>query len=475
MLRSLLCIASLAAVEAHGHMVEPLPKQPEALYWYQVGCAIGCTCTGGGKENYPSLSSLDCAKPATPRLPTSAITFNAENTSPRGAWNQFMPWRAPGTSQPLDSCGIASGFLPTAKVQYPHKFAAPSIVQGMKGTALPYGTAATWRPGATVNASFTLIVNHGGGYQYRVCKLEDESTAVSEACFEESPLKFADTKHTVRFSDTAGGGEVEIDAVDVTQGVHPAGYAWRRLPLPACNCDSGYGCSPNGTKVGGGDFAAAYTSTGKPYGACPTGLQFAPGHLADGTWPGGYGYYVGDITRTSGPGGAKASGGGYDKTEGSSTGGATKGAGASSGASATCSTAQSEAACKAASSDCKWHASAAKTVCYYADPNSGGSKGRRLQDFSGATGTYTEMPPNWVLVDRLVAPVVEGRYVLQWRWDNDQTPQIWTTCADVVVAAERVQWWWIAVSVLAVGLAVVAVVVVCRAIKRSRAKAAPAA
>jgi len=26
-----------------------------------------------------------------------------------------------------------------------------------------------------------------------------------------------------------------------------------------------------------------------------------------------------------------------------------------------------------------------------------------------------------------------GSYVLQWRWDNEQTPQVWTTCADIEV------------------------------------------
>ena len=128
-----------------------------------------------------------------------------------------------------------------------------------------------------------------------------------------------------------------------------------------------------------------------------------------------------------------------------------------------------------AKAGCKWHASATKTVCYYADPSSSGDKGRRLQDFSGATGTYTEKVPNWVIVDRLVAPVVEGRYVLQWRWDNDQTPQIWTTCSDVIVTAESasLQWWWVVVPVLSAGLAVAAVVVAAKAIRRSRGKATP--
>ena len=33
---------------SHGTMTEPVPRQPEPLFWYQVGCMIGCTCSGGG-------------------------------------------------------------------------------------------------------------------------------------------------------------------------------------------------------------------------------------------------------------------------------------------------------------------------------------------------------------------------------------------------------------------------------------------
>ena len=35
------------------------------------------------------------------------------------------------------------------------------------------------------------------------------------------------------------------------------------------------------------------------------------------------------------------------------------------------------------------------------------------------------------------APTELGSYVLQWRWDNEQTPQVWTTCADINVVARK--------------------------------------
>ena len=52
----------------HGVMMEPVPRQPEPLYWYQVGCMIGCTCSGGGKEQYPTLGGVNCKTPGTPTL-----------------------------------------------------------------------------------------------------------------------------------------------------------------------------------------------------------------------------------------------------------------------------------------------------------------------------------------------------------------------------------------------------------------------
>lgn len=40
---------------------------------------------------------------------------------------------------------------------------------------------------------------------------------------------------------------------------------------------------------------------------------------------------------------------------------------------------------------------------------------------------------DWVIVDRVRAPAQAGEYVLRWRWDVEQNPQIWTHCADLVV------------------------------------------
>lgn len=41
----------------------------------------------------------------------------------------------------------------------------------------------------------------------------------------------------------------------------------------------------------------------------------------------------------------------------------------------------------------------------------------------------------WTLVDRVKIPdaLEPGEYVVSWRWDCEQTPQVWNSCADVTV------------------------------------------
>eukprot|EP00746_Dinoflagellata_sp_MGD_P036263 gnl/MRDRNA2_/MRDRNA2_18697_c0_seq1.p1 gnl/MRDRNA2_/MRDRNA2_18697_c0~~gnl/MRDRNA2_/MRDRNA2_18697_c0_seq1.p1 ORF type:complete len:485 (+),score=83.95 gnl/MRDRNA2_/MRDRNA2_18697_c0_seq1:68-1522(+) len=43
------------------------------------------------------------------------------------------------------------------------------------------------------------------------------------------------------------------------------------------------------------------------------------------------------------------------------------------------------------------------------------------------------------IVDQLKLPadLPEGKYVLGWRWDCEQTPQVWASCADIVVTSDE--------------------------------------
>merc|ERR1712178_417920 len=39
--------------------------------------------------------------------------------------------------------------------------------------------------------------------------------------------------------------------------------------------------------------------------------------------------------------------------------------------------------------------------------------------------------------DFVKVPDAPGRYVLSWRWDAEQTPQVWTNCADIYIQDKK--------------------------------------
>jgi len=101
---------------------------------------------------------------------------------------------------------------------------------------------------------------------------------------------------------------------------------------------------------------------------------------------------------------------------------------------------------------CTWYESDAKKVCYEAK-----TRRRSLQK--------QEEKTSWHITDRLVAPSEPGDYVLQWRWDNEQTPQVWTTCADIKVvekggesSGDTFVLSWLAAIVMMVAATMAAVV-----------------
>ena len=46
-----------------------------------------------------------------------------------------------------------------------------------------------------------------------------------------------------------------------------------------------------------------------------------------------------------------------------------------------------------------------------------------------------ELLPNLEVVDNVRIPkgLAPGRYVLQWRWDCEESDQVWASCSDVTV------------------------------------------
>jgi hypothetical protein len=92
----------------------------------------------------------------------------------------------------------------------------------LDGLDLPPNPAhTTWRQGEVVTVASSLYINHGGGWSWRLCP---KSASVTEACFQENVLDFADANQTLRFTD---GRDVVIPARHTQDG------KWARNPVPA--------------------------------------------------------------------------------------------------------------------------------------------------------------------------------------------------------------------------------------------------
>jgi hypothetical protein len=206
---------------------------------------------------------------------------------------------------------------------------------GWKGTELPESQDQQWwHAGSIVRMSWSpFIANHGGGYQYRLCPAHANLT---EECFQRMPLQPATRNQYIQYKGNYGEPQTytRIDAVHITEGVHPAGSTWIRNPFPPCLGLTG----------------------GEATHPCDHPM-FPPPEGMPSDW---YGY---GISR--------------------------------------CQNASAVGSVTHACSESEWH--------------------QLLQHYDFGIVDEIELPKN-------LAP---GKYVLSWRWDVEQSPQVWANCADV--------------------------------------------
>ena len=105
------------------------------------------------------------------------------------AWVSRNPWLAPGSAPVFGPCGAAGGFPLGCPWGAPR---GPADDCGKEAGAMggfSYGAlghehefpdvvTTTWRRGDTVTLDWGMAANHGGGYQYRLCKLPPGSLRV---------------------------------------------------------------------------------------------------------------------------------------------------------------------------------------------------------------------------------------------------------------------------------------------------------
>ncbi|EOD22642.1 hypothetical protein EMIHUDRAFT_315671 [Emiliania huxleyi CCMP1516] len=224
----------------------------QACFWFSNGCAIGCaSCDGKSRGPIPSSGDprwrrkfdlCGAAARATvcdPRLRT--VNTGAACGSEED-WYYYSPWRAPGAAPVFDACGMAGG-TPVAGKFGGHYSATAHAKQGDLGskTLRKAAPSVTWTAGQTVEVAWTVLANHGGGYQYRLCRASEPLT---EACFQRLPLRFVgrqsllwDRKPVFGSCPwpppgTSGGTRVWFEGTYVSNGTVPEGSMWARNPLP---------------------------------------------------------------------------------------------------------------------------------------------------------------------------------------------------------------------------------------------------
>eukprot|EP00040_Diaphanoeca_grandis_P012695 m.64326 g.64326 ORF g.64326 m.64326 type:complete len:384 (+) comp23415_c0_seq1:209-1360(+) len=213
--------------------------------WFSQGCTIGCDSCDNSTQH--SMGKSLCNSTMLPTINTpSHMTMNRGVVT--GSVNDtymYHPWRAPGSAPVVDACGMAGGaHHPGAgdAVFYATQFAQDGDL-GSK--VLKKGNiSASWAAGTSVEVSWGIRFNHGGGYQYRICSADEELT---EACFQRTPLPFTGDKQWLRWNN---GSQLQINATLVSDGTMPLGSTWAMNPIPRIDFDDRSSGQPPGYNAG---------------------------------------------------------------------------------------------------------------------------------------------------------------------------------------------------------------------------------
>ena len=308
--------------------------------WFSQGCSIGCsTCTGIGSHANVSL----CNATTTPTLPKHAWTMN--RWAVEGSVNdtyRHSPWRRPGSAPVVDACGQAGGTEPWHAGPGVAVYANNSFARfGDHGSKVlpPAPSGTVWEVGTSVEVSWGIRFNHGGGYSYRLCPASEPLT---EACFAKLPLDFNKAKgQSLMFNN---GTRLPIKGTYVDSKAWGSKGVWAMNPIPRIDFDASSSGQPSGW------HGCKLDKKGDPVGkGC---IQFSP--------------------------------------------------------------------------PCPWDDG------WYAQP---GGKAHNIDVEGACSGDWT----GGVIVDEVLIPkdLPVGEYVLGWRWDCEESTQVWSNCADVTIVAPR--------------------------------------
>lgn len=318
-------------------------------------------------------------------LPHYARTYNTAVKSGPLDWSRTYPWRSPGAAPVQGSgCGIAGG---NRVVLFNGGSSPPGVPQGFDGSNLhPQVTFLVVLTAAHLFLILSLpksptVWKRGGTAEVAFAltanhgggysyRLCPVDGPVSEECFQQNPLSFAGNVSWLQWTQAQGGRRVEIPRVTVREGTSPRGSEWARNPVPACNIGQQATCGDPQTP-------ANYTDLS---GYLKWGNETIP-------------YYGGkkwiDFVRC----GVVFSGELPTQTWANNTQGPPGGI------------------------ECG-------SQTQFAPPAPG---------VSGFVHNATTPIDAVNIVDLVQVPNVPGKYLLSWRWDCEQSPQVWQNCADIEI------------------------------------------
>jgi hypothetical protein len=259
-----------------------------------------------------------------------------------------------------------------------------------------------------VEAEWSIYANHGGGYSYRLCK-KVEGQPMTEECYQQGHLDFATDTTEIRYTDSSVKPFL-INATTTSEGTYPLKSQWRKNPIPMCNCDVGYACSAKPSKefistelaVEGGGKQCSAISKDK----CPTSGYDACLKCGDNS--------TYDCEQCC-PGFELITKGKYSFCK-----------------------QQAEPSCTKDNPD--------HSCMFVPYPKSYKPAGHETP----LCPSGLQFPPAWpegyssaptqnmdfTMVDKLRVPQLDaGEYSLSWRWDCEETPQVWNSCADLSITA----------------------------------------
>jgi len=158
-----------------------------------------------------------------------------------------MPWFAPGTAPIFTPCGTAGG-NPTGCVgNEGEKFGdccggansagnagcgGWSMGQNAEDYDWPDAPVTEWEAGSVQEVAWFVSANHGGGYSFRMCKKPESGlSALTEECFQQTPLRFHGDKVWVTYPSEDKSVRHEFKANRTTEGTFPEGSEWTEGPL----------------------------------------------------------------------------------------------------------------------------------------------------------------------------------------------------------------------------------------------------